>query len=60
MPKPETLSEKFAGGEIERLRELLDDRDRWVPLGSLDVRDIGTVDTGSIGIIFLTPAFLLA
>jgi len=42
----------------ERLGELLNDRHGWIPGPAFDVADIGAVDAGAVGIVFLAPAFL--
>lgn len=45
---------------MERLCKLFDDRKGRVPSPALDITDIGTVNAGTVGIIFLTPALGLA
>ena len=46
-----------AGLHIERSRELLDEQDCRVAFAPLDITDVSPVDAGTIGIVFLAPAF---
>ena len=44
----------------QRLGKLLDDRDGRVPRCPLDIADVGAVDAGPAGKLFLAPALLKA
>lgn len=46
--------------DLERLGELLDNRDGWIAEAPLNIADIGSVDAGAVSIIFLAPAFCVA
>ena len=52
------LKQQLRRGNSKRLRELLDDRYRRVPLPAFDITDVGPVDPGAIGIVLLAPALL--
>lgn len=54
------LVEQFTGPHIERPSEFLDDRDCRVASSALDIADIGAMDAGAVGIVFLAPALRLA
>jgi len=54
------LRDQLARGHFERLRKLLDHGDGGVTPGPFDVADVGAVDAGAVGIIFLAPASRLA
>lgn len=54
------LVEQASGRHSERCRELFDDRYSWIAAAALNVADIGAMDVGAIGIVFLTPAFGVA
>ncbi len=46
------------GFHLERLSEFLNDGDRWVPRGTLNVADISPVNPSTIGKVLLAPALL--
>lgn len=51
------LFEQLPRRDIERLGEFFDDRHSRVTPPALDVADIGPMDAGPVGIVFLTPSF---
>lgn len=46
------------GVHLQSLGQLGDDRDRWIAGASLDIADVGPMNSGAVGIVFLAPAFL--
>lgn len=52
------LSQKITGIHVQRNRKFFNNGDGRVPPPSFDVADIGPVNVGAIGIVFLTPALL--
>jgi hypothetical protein len=44
----------------KRSGELLEDRHSRIALPPLDIADIGAVDAGTVGVVFLAPAVCLA
>ena len=55
-----SLLEQRRRAYSKRLSKLLDNRNGRVPGRSLDIADVGAMDTGTIGKLFLTPALLVA
>lgn len=57
-PSSDRLFEQHPDPNAQRFRQLLDHGDGRVTRTPLDIADIGAVDAGTVGIIFLAPALL--